>query len=276
MSIIDLSLHSKSLVEPKLIALGSNNASFNFTNLFLFRKKEKIKILQGQKSYITGNNYDEISFIFPLDGFDSIDQAEIDFMLKHAEMIFPVEEKFLKYFDDRYQKINKDEDNDYIYNIDTFINYSGNQLDSKRNQCNYFRDNFDYECIPIGIENLIDAKKILLNWANGEKKDVDENLEAFANFSSLPIRGMIVYVDKIPEAYIFGTSLNQDTFAVLSIKGNKAFKGIYPFIYQKFLSTLKHVKWVNLESDLGISQLKKSKESYHPSELLKKWRISNF
>jgi hypothetical protein len=58
-------------------------------------------------------------------------------------------------------------------------------------------------------------------------------------------------------------------------KADIQFKGIYQFAYQHYVQGLdpKYL-YLNMEEDLGIPGLHKTKMSYHPEKLETKWRIS--
>jgi hypothetical protein len=274
MQLEDLSIKHKNLLEPMFYNLGSNIDLFNFANLFLYRNVDKTTLVKTSKYFIKGISDDNKSFIFPLEPWRLVDQSDISFMLDQAEMIYPVDTYALKYFpEDRFQYEYFDESSDYLYLTQSFIDYKGPHLFAQRSQTLYFLDNYDIHFDSICSSNIDDAKKILMNWSHDLDKDVPQNLEALDYLNELNLSGFIIYIDSKPVSYIFGQPLNQETFLVLFIKADRSFKGIYPYTYQLLAKQMKKYKFLNLEPDLGIESLKKSKRSYTPYEMVKKWRI---
>ena len=69
--------------------------------------------------------------------------------------------------------------------------------------------------------------------------------------------------------------LNPDTLVIRILKADPNITGLYQTIMNEFLSRQsKSFDYVNLEEDLGIAGLRKSKLSYHPIEMIQKYTLS--
>lgn len=274
MQVEDLSLKHQNLLEPMFYNLGSNIDLFNFANLFLYRNIYKPSVVKTSKYFIKGISRANKSFIFPLLPWRLVDPIDISFMLDHAEMIFPVDSNALKYFpENQFQHEYFEENSDYLYLMQSLIEFKGPHLVGQRNQALYFLDNYDTRFESIGSSNMNDVKKVLINWSHDLDKDVPQNLEALDLFNDLKLSGLIVYADGQPVSYIYGQPLNQETFLALAIKADRSFKGVYPYTYQLCAKEMKNYKFLNVEPDMGIEALKKSKRSYSPYEMVKKWQV---
>ena len=69
--------------------------------------------------------------------------------------------------------------------------------------------------------------------------------------------------------------LNPDTLVMHVLKADPNIDGLYQVMLQEFLAHEgADFNYVNLEQDLGIEGLRKSKQSYHPVEMVKKYILS--
>ena len=73
---------------------------------------------------------------------------------------------------------------------------------------------------------------------------------------------------------IIGEALNSDTFCLHFAKAPKKYHGIYEFMFNDTAKRLQsQYKYLNLEEDMGNKNLRRTKSSYGPERLLKKYRI---
>ena len=84
----------------------------------------------------------------------------------------------------------------------------------------------------------------------------------------------MINVDGKVCAFCFGERLNVDTMVVHIMKARNDMDGLYTVILNEFLKReCTGFKYVNLEQDLGMEGLRKSKTSYHPIKRIKKYII---
>ena len=70
-------------------------------------------------------------------------------------------------------------------------------------------------------------------------------------------------------------ALNSDTFCLHFAKASKYYHGIYEFMFNDSAIQLQsRYQYLNLEEDMGNKNLRKTKASYGPERILKKYRIS--
>jgi hypothetical protein len=57
-------------------------------------------------------------------------------------------------------------------------------------------------------------------------------------------------------------------------KGNRKFKGVYQYMFNQFARILPgKYQYMNFEQDLGKLALRIAKSSYHPDQILEKYRL---
>ena len=77
-------------------------------------------------------------------------------------------------------------------------------------------------------------------------------------------------------AFSLGEKLNDDLAVIHIEKADVHYSGVYSFINKTFVDrNFSDVKIINREQDLGIEGLRKSKLSYHPFKLEKKYIFSS-
>ncbi len=179
--------------------------------------------------------------------------------------------------------IEEDRDNfDYLYESEKLIKLSGKKLHGKKNHYNSFIKNYNYEVKDIKEDVVIsDVITAAEKWYQGNKDDyiLKSELQGIKdvvkNMNELKTTGIAVYVEDEIVAFSLGEKLN-DNLAVVHIeKADVAYSGVYSFVNRAFVDrSFSDVRLINREQDLGIAGLRKSKLSYHPFKLEKKYILS--
>ena len=93
------------------------------------------------------------------------------------------------------------------------------------------------------------------------------------HFEALDYKGAVIRIDGKIAAFTLGEMLNDETVVVHVEKANGTITGLYGVINQEFLlHEWPEAKYVNREEDTGAEGLRKAKLSYHPVELIKKYK----
>jgi len=99
--------------------------------------------------------------------------------------------------------------------------------------------------------------------------------EMVANYSDFELIGGIIKIQGNISAIALAQRLNLDTLVMHVLKADPNISGLYQAMLQEFLThEAGSFNYVNLEQDLGIEGLRKSKQSYHPVKMIKKYTIS--
>lgn len=170
---------------------------------------------------------------------------------------------------------------DYCYTQEKLSELRGRKLSSKRNHINRFvslYSDWNYEAMT--KENIPDCKAMLLDWycsreeATGESLDNEKRaiFTAMEHFDEEEIIGGLLRVEGKVIAFTMGHPVRKDVIVVHFEKADMDYPGSYQMINQQFAkNSCRQFHLMNREEDMGIENLRKSKLSYEPDELLVKY-----
>ncbi len=173
---------------------------------------------------------------------------------------------------------------DYLYSVAELSALKGNRYHKKKNLLNQFKRKYDYTYLPFKNTLVSAALDLQENWCTWRDCEAAEVLAAenrviekvLGNWDRLNgIKGGVLKVGDDLAAYTLAEALTPDSLVIHFEKGNPEYKGVYQAINQMFLDAAgNNFSMVNREQDLGDTGLRKAKESYHPTDYLRKYRIS--
>lgn len=292
-----LSLEDKNIIDKYIYPYKFMSCEYSFTSLYIWKDACDIQYtIYKQALILKKKDFDgNYHFMQPL-GYNKEDLGDIIEQLKtyreenHMKYLFKdLEESFIEEFNILLNHKNnffveEDRDNfDYLYEAKKLMTLSGKKLHSKKNHYNAFTKSYNYEVVEITnekvINNVIDAAK---KWyEETDEKDIKLYYELIAisnlvnNMDLLKLNGIAVYVDGKVAAFSIGESLSEELAVIHIEKGDKNINGIYSFIAKTFVDKcFNNVEIINREQDLGIDGLRKSKMSYYPLKLEKKFILS--
>ncbi len=177
---------------------------------------------------------------------------------------------------------------DYLYLRRDLAELRGSRYDGKRNHIKRFKTQH-----PDWIYQSLDASAAgsALNlfdiWSSGKKDSVyfhhlAESSQrmalqrAFSAFEPLGLSGGAVLSNGRMLGFILGSQLNHRTMLVHFQYGHPDAPGVMPLLLQEAAgSTFASYDYLNLEQDIGIAGLRKSKQSLHPLRLIPKFQIDD-
>jgi len=292
-----LALEDKSDIDKYISPYKFSSCEYSFTSLYIWKDACDIQYtiykntLILKKKDFDGNYH----FMQPI-GYNKEDLGEIieelkayreennmKYLFKDLEESFITEFKLLLYEKNAFC-IKEDRDNfDYLYEAQKLMTLSGKKLHSKKNHYNAFTKSYNYEVIEINDEVVInDVIVAAQKWyEETNEKDIKLYYEFIAikdivnNMHLLNLNGVAVYVDGKVAAFSIGESLNEKLAVIHIEKGDKNINGIYSFISKTLIDKcFNDAEIINREQDLGIDGLRKSKMSYYPLRLEKKFILS--
>jgi len=292
-----LCLEDKNIIDKYICPYKFLSCEYSFTSLYIWKDACDIQYtIYKEALIIKKKDFDgNYHFMQPL-GYAKEDLEEIIEKLKtyreenDMKYLFKdLEESFIEEFNALLNANNEfcvkeDRDNfDYLYEAEKLMTFSGKKLHSKRNHYNSFTRTYNYEVVEINDEKVIEDVKIAAEkwYEETDEKDIKLYYELLAikdivnNMKFLNLKGVAVYVDGILAAFSIGESLN-DKLAIIHIeKGDTNINGIYSFIAKTLVDEcFSDAEIINREQDLGIEGLRKSKMSYYPLKLEKKFILS--
>ena len=159
----------------------------------------------------------------------------------------------------------------------------GKKYDGKRNLIKKFKSTYDHEYIALNASNAESVLDFEDAWCSikdcdnvtGLYNERDALREIVANFANFKLIGGAIKTEGMIRAVAIGERLNKDTLVMHILKADPNIAGLYQAIMNEFLSREGSAfKFVNLEQDLGVEGLRKSKLSYHPVEMINKYTIT--
>jgi uncharacterized protein len=277
---IDLT-HRQFLAE-RFQQMHLNISDYTFANTYLFRNISRYKILTKDcGTFISAYNRQDQNYIMPLSNPGDCSLDTLTHLLNDDNFFFPIPEEWLPFFPENKFCISADDgESDYIYLASNLASFAGKQYTRHRNHLHQFFGAYRPSNQPLGADNSKDAMTILQQWqeesvATASKTDFAVCTEALQKFSELALWGTIYYIENQPAGFIIGEALNPDTFCLHFAKASKSYHGIYEFMFNDTAIKLQsQYKYLNLEEDMGNKNLRKTKSSYGPECISKKYRIS--
>lgn len=174
---------------------------------------------------------------------------------------------------------------DYIYDIRRLAELKGKKLQAKRNHIHRFEDACpDWQAVPLTPETLPRAQEMVRLWyleherlhPGGQfAKEQRAIGVAFDRFCDLGFEGLLLESGGRTVAFTMGTRIREDVFDVNFEKAVSDVQGAYAMVNRTFARYLSEkyptLGWLNREDDMGLEGLRKSKLSYYPDLLLRKW-----
>ncbi|WP_291633304.1 phosphatidylglycerol lysyltransferase domain-containing protein [Clostridium sp.] len=288
-----LTIEDKDLFEKFIYPYKFLSCEYSFTTLYIWREACDICFttyngaLIIKKKDFEGKYYFMQPFGYSKENIKEIIDALMDYKTENnMEYLFKdLDEGFMEEISNIYDDvkgicIREDRDNfDYLYEAEKLIKLSGKKLHGKKNHYNSFIKNYNYEVKDIKeVEVIRDVIAAAEKWYEGNNDDymlyyeLQGIKDVLENMQIVNTKGIAVYVDRKIVAFTLGEKLN-DNLAVIHIeKGDMDYRGVYSFINKTFVDRcFSDVKIINREQDLGIAGLRKSKLSYHPFKLEKKY-----
>ena len=171
---------------------------------------------------------------------------------------------------------------DYIYTVEELCELHGKKLQAKRNHINRFlQDHDDWHTERVTPENLILCEQLAHEWyANHPAGRAIDNEKvalrrALDNFEFLGLDGLLLFAGSSVVAFSIGGRMHERYYDVMFEKADADIPGAYPLINREFARMVREkypaVEFLNREDDMGEEGLRKAKESYQPTVLLRKY-----
>jgi len=276
--------HKETLV-PLLKEIQIPLSEYCFANLFFFRKTHQYEILtrNGYK-FISGLSYDKQKYLMPLmDLSKNPDYCrelvniglEDDF-----DMIFPIAEEWLPALERwGFYKDYLEQDSDYLYTTEKMQHYPGRKLHKKRNLLKQYQTLYCPHVEALSDENIYLPISLLDSWQEMSTQEMGDSdyfqcREALEKRKQFNLKGAVFYADNAPSGFMIGEAVSPDVFTIHFAKGDIKFKGVYQFMFNRFAEHFcRGFKEINLEQDMGMEGLRKTKRSYQPDRMGLKYRV---
>ncbi|AJE02809.1 DUF2156 domain-containing protein [Geobacter pickeringii] len=278
-----LALTDKPLLDAVFALLQPRVSELTFANLYLFRAPHAYRLtMVGDAVVVIGQGYDGAPyFLPPLTGTVSVATQTL---LDDGMTLYGADGEFVeRHLAGGGYQVTEDRDSfDYLHRRQELAELPGNRFHKKRNRISYFavRHPYTVELYREGFRE--DCLNLLQEWHRVRTEmgssSVDPETaaaeEALALAGGLGLEGVVVLVEGRVAAFALGERLNRQTAVCHFEKADPFMEGAAQLVDREFNRLLfTDCTWTNREQDLGVPGLRDAKLSYHPAELVRKFRV---
>jgi len=280
----ELLLEDKPLLDRLFLQLQPRISELCFANLYLFRGVHDYRLtLVGDALVALARGWDGSSYFLPPFSGDAGGAARE--LLAEGLTLYGADDTFLEQFSPAEEglEVVADRDNfDYLHLREEMAQLSGKNYHKKKNRVNYFTVRHRYTVETYGAGHLQGALAVLDEWlrvrtAMGPSSlggEVEGAREALTLCDELGLSGVVLLVEGEVKGFALGERLNHSTAVCHFEKGDLFMDGLYQLLDREFSRLLfTDCRYLNREQDLGELSLRQAKLSYHPAELVRKYRV---
>jgi hypothetical protein len=295
-----LSLSHQPMIEKYMLRFGENSCQHSFVSMFCFNGKYGYSVCEEDdrlficKEKFSGDQYRV--YLSPMGGDDGDKAAAIQRLLEDAHSygakarLETVTENIKNNIEKECPGVFRANENrdyaEYIYTAEKLAYLPGKEMASKRKDTNSFWRDFDgrvniKKMTGAASDEIIAYQEKWLKTRLQQEDSVQLELENEAimlglkNFDKLGLSGIMLYVDNVLRGYAYGSKLSNDCYDVIIEKGDREIDNIYRVLNMEIVRRCcAGITYINREEDLGVPGLRKSKLSYKPDILLKKYVLT--
>lgn len=287
-----LSLYDRALIESHINRDPPETSDLNFTNIWMWDavRDTHYAIVENFLCFRINDQGIE-KMLMPIGSGDIarvLQTLQQDQSLRKKLLVIRAikEEKIAelkKYFPSPHKCLLEETRFDYVYSHDALALLKGNKYQAKRNLVYQFDRQYghEYHDIDEGLLPLVAHMQCQWFEAHTDKRDshlYDEHvgiMRLLQNFFQLALQGGALIVKDKVVAYSIAEQISSSMLLIHVEKALHPYKGAYQTINQSFMQRFPpSILYINREEDLGLPQLAKSKLSYHPIMMIRKYCLS--
>ncbi|MGE4353261.1 MAG: DUF2156 domain-containing protein [Oscillospiraceae bacterium] len=286
---IDIS--DKAWISPLIRCENCRSADAAFGTMYLWSAGKTRYVARSHDRVVLMRSHDETVFLFPF-GCGSIVPVINDLKaycdaIGKPLILVGVPEHYVPLLNKLFPGDFKiDEDTrfaDYVYSAEKLATLTGKELHAKRNHINSFIRSYDWRFEPMKKEHIPKCIEVLEQWREADPDHIeldvydeyDTLLRGLREFDKLGLYGGILWANGELVAFTMGEPLSDDTFVAHFEKAVADIRGAYPMINREFvryiMATFPEIKYINREDDMGMENIRKAKQSYHPVMMIPKY-----
>ncbi|MRR56922.1 MAG: DUF2156 domain-containing protein [Deltaproteobacteria bacterium] len=279
----NIEMADKSMLDLLFERMQPRVSELTFASLYLFRRAHDYRLTRcGDSLVALGRGYDGQEYFLP--PLERNTPAVLETLFAKGLVLYGCDERFVESCLKDLEDIELVEDRnsfDYLYLRKYLAELPGNRYHRKKNRVNYFTARHSYRVESYSGKYLEGALQLLEDWRRVRSEidsssldpEVEASAEGLEKAERLGLEGVVVLVDDRVRAFALGERLNSDTSVCHFEKADPFLEGLYQLVDREFNSRcFTDCILVNREQDLGEPNLRQSKLSYQPVELVKKFR----
>lgn len=290
----ELKLEDYEKIKKYLDLANYEGYNSNFVTMMMWNHEYHIQYEIHEHFMIMLHHYKDIQFWAMPFTTPEYYQEAIDYMIEYSHknnfefVIDCAIEEFVNHikpiYKDKLLYERTPDNDDYIYDRQMLQTLSGKKMQKRRNHYNAFvKEHPDFIYRDLDITNDFETILNCLNKWESEKAGLSESMTS-------EVRGIMyllsskhlldfevggIFINGQMEAFIIASRLKHSTIQIHVEKANKDIRGLYPAILKELLENhFPDEKYVNREEDMGLENLRKSKQSLHPIKMVKKYCIT--
>lgn len=190
-----------------------------------------------------------------------------------------------RYGEARVQAVAHEDWFDYLYHADDICSLAGRKYSGQRNHINRFLKEYGQPVFERITEANLDEAKAFFDKCSAEMEREgqvaqEEDIQARKLLDLLDVLSLDAGILRAggPEGPIVALSIGErflDTLYIHVERADRAYLGSYQTLVQNFAREFvdESIHFINREEDDGQEGLRRSKQSYHPCEMLKKYAV---
>ena len=155
----------------------------------------------------------------------------------------------------------------FVLAVGVFVNEDAERVRALTDECGFALAQLHGDESKQNNDGLMSIQSVLLAWL----MSMPPYLRALIAFSDLQIHGGVLQVEQKVIAFSLAEYITNEMLLIHVEKALNGYKGAYAMINQQMLRHCQLLPFVNREEDLGLDNLTKVKQSYHPLHLEKKF-----
>lgn len=289
----ELKLEDYQIIQPYLDMANYEGYNSNFVTMMMWNHEYHIQYEIHEHFLVMLHNYKGIYFWAMPFTSPKYYQKAIDYMITYSQnhhfdfMIDCAIEDFVEtirpFYQDKLLFERTPYNDDYIYDRQMLQTLSGKKMQKRRNHYNAFvKEHPDYVYRDLDLTNDFDIILECLSRWETEKDALSETMTSeiqgilylLSSQHLLDFKVGGIFINQQIQAFIIASRLKHSTIQIHVEKANKDIRGLYPAILKEMLEHhFPNEKYVNREEDMGLENLRKSKQALHPVKMIHKYRI---
>lgn len=293
-----LALMDRAVMEPYIQAQNFRNSELTFADMYIWRKSWHVEWAIAQDALYIRMRMPGKCLMYPVmprDGKLVRSQLELAIEDMRSADLKPVMTSVSEEYIERvraamplgWQATELVDFADYVYRANDLITLQGRRYHGKRNHVARFMRAYEGKYIyrPLRACDMPECLRLWDKWY-GERvggMDAEQRVaaayeremigEAFGAMHLLGLCGGVVELDGELIAFTLGER-ERDTLLIRLEKALDQYEGIYAFINREFAERgSEGATWINREEDMGIPGLRRSKQSYYPDHMIRKYQL---
>lgn len=293
-----LALVDRAVMEPYIQAQDFENSELTFADMYIWRKSWHVEWAIAQSALYMRMRMPGKCLMYPVMPRDGqLTRAQLELAIRDMDcagmrpVMTSVSEEYLErvraVMPLGWKETELNDFEDYVYRAHDLITLQGRRYHGKRNHVTRFMRAYEgrYMYRALRACDMSECLRLWDKWYSERvgQMSMEQRLaaaqeremiaEAFGAMHLLGMRGGVVEVDGEMAAFTLGER-ERDMMLVRLEKALDQYEGIYAFINREFAEHgFEGINWINREEDMGIPGLRRSKQSYYPDHMVKKYQI---